>query len=245
MTEQWCIGDDDGACDRSATKRDMCEKHYQRWLKKTPPAERSLRRRRGLTDLDRFYSFVNKMGPIAKNRPDLGRCHLWTGGKNRGYGVFWAEGTTHRAHVWIFKKKGGVIPPGKELDHFACDRVACVNECHVRPETHRVNALRSGNGPALNAAKTKCPDGHDYDEANTRVNRQGSRECKECKRKHQRLMRQAERALKRDGYVPLTEGSTGCPAGHDLTAKDASYTYHGQLVCLVCAAPKGRWPKAA
>jgi hypothetical protein len=218
----------------------MCNGHYLKWLRSTPPAEREPRRRRGLTDLDRFYAFVNKMGPVAKNNPELGRCHLWTGGKNRGYGVFWAEGTTHRAHVWIYKKMGGVVPADRpHLDHFACDREDCVNTGHARPVTAREDALRSGNGAAVNAAKVKCADGHDYDEANTRVNRQGSRECKKCKRKHQRQMRQAERALGR-GYAPLPEGSTICPEGHDLTAKDASYTYHGQLVCLICTAPKGK-----
>jgi hypothetical protein len=189
--------------------------------------------------MERFGTHVNRMGPVARNRPDLGRCHLWTGGKNRGYGVFWAEGTSHRAHVWIYKKTGGTVPAGLTLDHFACDRAACVNPAHVRPVTHRENVLRSGNRAATNAEKVKCPDGHDYDVANTRVNNQGSRECKECKRKHQRQMRQAERNIKR-GYVPVALGSAVCPAGHDLTAKDASYIYHGQLACLICTAPKGR-----
>lgn len=241
-TEGKCIGDG-GACDRPASSRDMCNSHYLQWLRSTPPEEREPRRRRGLTDLDRFYALVNKMGPVARNNPELGRCHLWTGGKNRGYGVFWAEGTTHRAHVWLYKHKGGVVPADRpHLDHFACDRVDCVNTDHVRPVGERESALRSNNGAAVNAAKETCPEGHDYDESNTRINAAGSRECLKCKRKQQRLMRQAERAIKRDGYVPLSEGSTVCPEGHDLTAKDASRTYHGQLVCLICTEPKGRWP---
>lgn len=232
-----CIWDG-GACGQPAVKRDMCNKHYLRWRKETPPADRPARRRLGLTDLERFYSFVNKMGPLARNNPELGRCHIWTGGKTRGYGIFWAEGTSHRAHVWIYKQTGHTIPEGKELDHFACDRTECVNDLHVRPDTHWRNIIRSRGAAALNAAKMKCPKGHDLDETNTRINSQGSRECLICKRDQQRRMKQAKRAIER-GYVPLEPGSAECPEGHDL-AGDGSYLYHGQLVCMICTAPAGK-----
>ena len=229
-----CIGDG-GACDRKAVKRDMCNAHYLAWRKKTPPAERPPRRRLGLTDLERFYSFVNKYGPVAKNNPELGHCHIWGGGTTKGYAIFWAEGTSHRAHVWIYKKVGRTIPDGLTLDHFACDVTLCVNPDHVRPATHAENILRSQGRAALNSLKMKCPKGHPYG----RLNSAGSRECLTCKRTQQRQMRQSERALKR-GYRPLPPGSVTCPAGHDLAIEDGSYTYHGQLVCLTCTAPTGR-----
>lgn len=238
MTTGTCIGYDGDTCDRPAASRDMCNRHYLRWYKSTPAAERSPRRRLGLTDLERFYTHVNKMGPVARNRPDLGRCHLWKDGKCRGYGVFWAEGTTQRAHVWIYKKIVGPIPPDMPLDHFACDRTACVNYLHVRPETHQVNVLRSGAVGAKNAAKVKCPAGHDFDEPNTRINPAGARECLTCKRGQQRRMKQAMRAIRR-GYLPLPPGSTACPLGHDLSGA-GSYTYCGQLACMACTAPKGK-----
>jgi hypothetical protein len=235
MTQGQCIED---GCDRPAVKRDRCDRDYLKWYRSTPPAERSPRPRLGLTDLERFYTHVNKMGPVAKNRPDLGRCHLWTGGATKGYGIFWADGTSHRAHVWIYKQKRGAIPDGLPLDHFACDRTLCVNELHTRPTSQRENVLRSGGGGALNAEKMECPDGHDYDEVNTRVNAKGSRECLICKRRDQREIKQAQRALAR-GYVPLAAGSATCPHGHDL-AGHGSRKYHGQLVCLTCTAPTGR-----
>lgn len=243
MKTRTCTGYKGETCDRPAKSRDMCNRHYIQWRKDTPAAERSPRRRFGLTDLERFYTHVNRMGPVAKNRPDLGRCHLWTDGKTKGYGIFWAEGTSHRAHVWIYKQKVGPIPPDKELDHFACDRTDCVNELHVAPTSHWHNALRSNGACAQNAAKVKCPAGHDLDEANTRINAQGARECLECKRKQQRHMRRAQRALER-GYTPLPEGTTVCPLGHDLTAEDASHVYHGQLVCLLCNVPTQRGGRA-
>lgn len=233
-------------CGKPAIKRGMCNAHYLRWIRSTPPAERAPRKR--LTDLERFYTHVNKMGPVAANRPDLGRCHIWTGGDCRGYGIFWAGGTSHRAHVWIYKQEVGEIPDGKPLDHFACDRTLCVNYDHVRPETHRVNILRSRNRAAVNAGKEKCPEGHDYDEANTRINSDGARECLKCRRKQQRELKQATRAVAR-GYVPLAPGTAMCPGGHELTPEVGRPFRNGTLVCLVCTKPapnrRGGRPVAA
>lgn len=239
-----CIED---GCGSPPVKRKMCNAHYLRWVRSTPPAERAPRYRPA--DLERFYTFVNKMGPVAANRPDLGRCHIWGGGDCREYGIFWAGGKSHRAHVWIYKKMVGPIPDGKPLDHFACDRTLCVNWRHVRPETHRVNILRSRNRAAVNAVKEKCPDGHDYDEVNTRINGDGARECLKCRRKQQRELKQATRAVAR-GYVPLAPGTPTCPLGHDLTSGDGRQFRDGTLVCLICTMPApnrrgGRPQKAA
>jgi hypothetical protein len=195
--------------------------------------------KRKRSNLERFYSFVNKMGPIAINRPDLGRCHTWRGGKTRGYGIFWADGTSHRAHVWIYKQSGRAIPEGLELDHFACNRTDCVNVLHVTPVTTRVNAMRSTNPWAENARKEKCPVGHDFDEANTRINSQGSRECITCKREDQRLLKQAQRAVAR-GYVPLPADTTACSLGHDLIVEGRAFK-DGTIVCLACTAPAPGW----
>jgi hypothetical protein len=231
-----CIED---GCDRPALSRDMCSKHYQRWYDSTPPAERPPRPRRGLTVLERFYSYVNKMGPVARNRPDLGRCHVWTGGATRGYGIFWAEGTSHRAHVFIYKKTVGPVPGGLTLDHFACDRTNCVNPAHVRPVTHRENNLRSGNWAASNAEKMKCPRGHDYDEANTRVNKDGARECIPCRRKQNRERKREARAAK-SGYRPIHPGDTRCPRDHELTP-ETLYAYRtGTLLCRTCISEKAQ-----
>jgi hypothetical protein len=223
-------------CGRPAVKRGMCNRDYLRWRKATPPAERAARPRLGLTPADRFFAFVNKMGPIARNRPDLGRCWLWTGGKDpKGYGIFWAGGTSHRAHIWSYKMFVSLVPDGLDLDHFACDRTSCVNYQHVRPATHWENVLRSSGPAAINALKEKCPDGHDFDEANTRINSKGARECLKCKRKQQRELKQAQRAVQR-GYAPLAAGRAVCPLGHELATQGRAFK-DGTLVCLACTAP--------
>ena len=196
-TDTTCI--DEEGCDKPAVKRKMCNKHYLRWVRSTPKEDRPSTE---VPVLDRFFAFVNKMGPIARNDPSLGRCWVWTGGSSAGggalpgadeYGIFWAEGTNHRAHVFSYKTFVGPIPDGFDVDHFACDRTLCVNPEHVRPAPKRVNILRSGGMAALNAEKTHCKEGHLFNEANTRINANGARLCITCTRKYDRESKKAKR----------------------------------------------------
>src|ERR1035438_643278 len=218
-------------CDRPATRRGMCNAHYLRFVRSTPKAERSPVDRR--TDEERFFSFVNKMGPIARNRPDLGRCWLWTGGTTRGYGIFWAGGTSHRAHVWSYKRFAKDVPEGLELDHFACDRANCVNYQHVQPETSRINTLRSGNPLALNSQKLKCRNGHDFDEANTRLLPDGRRECKKCRRKQDREAKMAAR-IAAGAEPPVPPDATHCDRCHELPSENPTTYLTGTRICRTC-----------
>lgn len=130
----------------------------------------------------RFWSKVDKSGPVATLRPDLGPCWLWTAGKSSGYGVFYLRhGQPVRAHRWAWEEANGPIPEGLELDHFACEVPACVNPTHVRPVSPRENQLRSNSISARNAAKTHCPKGHPYSGDNLYIiPSTGGRMCREC-----------------------------------------------------------------
>jgi hypothetical protein len=193
----------------------------------------------GQTDMDdrtlaRFFSFVNKNGPLAANNPELGRCWIWTGGLNRGYGIFWAFGTSHRAHKFAYRVFVDEVPPDlPHLDHFACDRTDCVNYQHVRPDTARGNALRSGNIAAQNRAKDECPAGHDY-AIHGRVNEAGSRECTLCVRKRQREAKKAKRDAER-GHEISRGTETHCANGHPWTA-ETTYLKAGRKTpeCKIC-----------
>jgi hypothetical protein len=173
----------------------MCSRHYQQWKKSVPVDQRPAAPRSTLTDGERFRSFVNQAGPIAKNNPALGPCHLWTGGKDaKGYGIAWITGRTRRAHIVAYEWARGPVPNGLVLDHFACDRTSCVNPEHVRPTSQWENVLRSGTAvAAINAAKTVCDHGHDYTEANTYFDRHGSRQCRECRRINDREAKRRQR----------------------------------------------------
>jgi hypothetical protein len=168
-------------CNRPHEARGWCSKHYQRWLRTGEAV--------GPSPEERFWAYVDKNGPPAKNRPDLGQCWLWTGGLSGGYGRFRLgsifDGSRRQgfAHRFAYEFVVGPIPEDKVLDHFACDNGAggCVNPFHVRPVTQAENLLRSETSPiAVNARKTHCKRGHVFDEANTRVNARGHRECRRC-----------------------------------------------------------------
>lgn len=133
---------------------------------------------------ENFWNRVDTNGPMPTNKPELGRCWMWTGSKQRqGYGmVYFYGGLTKMAHRMAYEFIKGPIPEGLTLDHL-CRNHPCVNPNHLEPVTNRENILR-GTGPtALHIKKTHCPYGHEYSPQNTagRKGRTG-RWCRECKR---------------------------------------------------------------
>lgn len=124
-------------------------------------------------------------------------CWLWQASMSpTGYGRFYLDGrmtTAHRAAYLMFV---GPLRAGLEIDHL-CRVRACVNPLHLEAVTHRENLARSVNFAARNAAKDSCPFGHAYDGTNTRVRPNGSRECRECRRRRNREAARVRRAKAR------------------------------------------------
>jgi hypothetical protein len=107
------------------------------------------------------------------------------GPKSDGYGLFYltrnGRGTTIHAHRYAWQLLIGPIPDGLQLDHL-CRTRSCVNVFHLEPVDGRTNTLRGLTLAAANLAKTHCPQGHEYDAANTyRPPGSTSRECRACK----------------------------------------------------------------
>lgn len=118
-----------------------------------------------------------------------GDCWRWSAYRTGdGYGTFKSDGRKVQAHRFAYMTVVGLIPTGLVLDHFLfpenCIGPSCVNPDHLRPVTSRENALRSDtSGAAVNRSKTRCPQGHAYDEDNTYVYPNGrGRLCRECNR---------------------------------------------------------------
>ena len=82
----------------------------------------------------------------------------------------------------------GPIKYPQELDHL-CKVRHCVNPEHLESVAHAEN-VRRGNGGQNWAAKTHCPQGHPYDEENTRVI-SGRRVCRTCANERSRAWRLA------------------------------------------------------
>ena len=206
--------------------------------------------------LDRFMRNV---------RIEPNGCWIWIGAKDRrGYGVFCAEGRSHRAHKWLYERCFGYVEHGLELGHlvFTDGRhdPACVCPVHVRPITHRENLLEAPTGiAAINAAKGCCPHGHPYSPDNTYVDPNGNRECIKCRKQSDREFRSAyrtgnlnyldrQREYRREKAEKYNasrkakyhaehsprERKTECVAGHSLEDPTNVYFRLGKRNCRQC-----------
>lgn len=136
------------------------------------------------SEADRFWEKVDISGT----------CWEWTAAKMKyGYGRFRSGGSYENggrivfAHRWAYEYLRGPIPAGLVLDHL-CRNPSCVNPDHLEPVTSGENVLRGSGLAAKNAAKTHCPQGHDYTDENTHRDSLGRRNCRACDReKYHRL----------------------------------------------------------
>lgn len=123
-------------------------------------------------------------------------CWEWTAYVDRlGYGRFSWNGTMGRAHRFAYALLVGPIPEGLELDHL-CKVRCCVNPAHLEPVTRQENIRRSNVGRPQ-AERTHCPQGHPYDEKNTRYKLYAKgcigRVCRACARDYMRRKRAESR----------------------------------------------------
>lgn len=124
---------------------------------------------------DRFWSKVDASAS----------CWVWTAASaGDGYGKYSvnANGKSKYplAHRYAYESLVGPIPDGMVLDHLCCNR-KCVNPDHLQVVTQKVNNIRSASPTSINARKTRCANGHEYTEENTRHSSNG-RACRTCHR---------------------------------------------------------------
>lgn len=125
-------------------------------------------------------------------RPSSGQraCWEWPGSKDWDGYATWGREAAHRfglsqmVHRAFYQLMVGPVPAGMDLDHL-CRNRGCVNPHHLEAVTHRENVMRGASFAAENRAKTHCPAGHPYDEANTYVYKghgNTRRCCRACNR---------------------------------------------------------------
>lgn len=114
----------------------------------------------------------------------MGDCILWQGPRTTSrpglvYGRTSVNGRRLYAHRVAYEQVHGPIPAGLVIDHL-CRNTLCVRVSHLEAVPNRTNVLR-GEGPfQAKARATECQRGHPFDAANTRVRKDGTRECRAC-----------------------------------------------------------------
>lgn len=164
MAERTCTVD---GCSQPHLARGFCRAHYDAERRGSSPVNRT-RRFLGLPRATTRAEFVSLRFEVT----DTG-CWDWIGSlkKAKGYGVATWRGKSGPAHRVAWEEFVGPIPSGLDLDHL-CRNRACINPDHLEPVTRLVNNRRKTPEARLAAgrvqrAKTHCPQGHPYDEANT------------------------------------------------------------------------------
>jgi hypothetical protein len=155
-------------CQGIPRARGWCNAHFKRWVRHGSPTAGGPMRIADPTQ--------RLLAKIEKTET----CWLWRGQvNNKGYGLFWLNGSKRAAHVVSFLLHGGHIPDGLELDHL-CRVTLCVRPDHLEPVTHAENQRRMG------LARTQCIHGHPYTPENTYRGSNGRRRCRECARQRDR-----------------------------------------------------------
>lgn len=194
--------------------------------------------------------------PLAFSRDQMSRlfwdkiaqtetgCWEWTGIKfPHGYGRLTFAKHTLYPHRVSYEIHKGTIPDGLHIDHL-CRNRACCNPEHLEAVTCKVNIMRSPIALASqNAAKTHCPYGHEYTEANTITQKTG-RACRTCARWRDRV-RQAKENGRPCEPAPPCETVTekrpsgplaACAQGHQYTDENTYVDPSGIRKCRTCAA---------
>lgn len=106
----------------------------------------------------RFWSNINRNGPVPSHAPHLGNCWLWTAYRCRfGYGTFRYEERTRYTHCVMWLVEHGTIPEGLSVLH-RCDVAACVRPDHLELGTIRINnQQREERGRGGQLSGEACP----------------------------------------------------------------------------------------
>lgn len=135
---------------------------------------------------------MNLRDVSAKCTKNANGCWIWDGATNAdGYGVVRNPDPTYVHKLTYQLATGSRAPTTAVLDH-TCRNRACCNPAHLVPVSRKQNTLKEGSKAptAVNAAKTRCHNGHPLTGENLWINpKTKARQCKACiaqRKRHER-----------------------------------------------------------
>lgn len=114
-------------CNRKYRANNYCSKHNQQ-----------------LRIHGKIYTSVYRGEPIKRFEQKINKtdtCWYWTGGILLGYGYFWYNNKTLKAHRFSYELYKEKIPYGLTIDHL-CEIKKCVNPDHLEAVTIQENLKR-------------------------------------------------------------------------------------------------------
>ncbi len=89
---------------------------------------------------ERFWSRVDKNGPVPEHKPELGQCWIWTGATGSyGYGNTYRAGKYVNSHRVAFELCVG--PADDSFVLHKCDNPSCCNPGHLFLGTQKANMV--------------------------------------------------------------------------------------------------------
>lgn len=123
---------------------------------------------------DRFFDKVSI-------EPNSG-CWLWLGAATKaGYGLMGASKTCRLATHVSLLLHGKPRPAADLMALHKCDNPSCVNPDHLFWGTHGDNmADQKAKGRHWATVKATCAQGHNWTSDNTRIGKDGRKNCRAC-----------------------------------------------------------------
>lgn len=137
---------------------------------------------------------------IRRSILDPNGCWIWQGALDRdGYGQLKyrdqpnVPSTQMRAHRASYLAFVGPIMGDLTIDHL-CRVRRCVNPTHLEAVTSRENILRGVSRSAVNARKTRCSEGHEFEPKWNPTLGTWHRYCRLCRNAYMRAYNKRRRS---------------------------------------------------
>lgn len=149
----------------------------------------------------------------------------------REIGVY-TRARTHCPQGHSYAEHAGILPSGWRY----------CKQCNRDRANSVFRAKRAAEGREIGPKtedRTHCPRGHEYSSENTHVRKDGSRQCRVCKREKRAAEVEAKKQAgtyrpRGCGLQELNAKRTHCRHGHEFTPENTRFDRNGWRLCQEC-----------